>query len=540
MSATVTASMRAVGWNVQFTIGPGSYPRAFAGIYQNPRVPTVNFGDVRDELALCFEFRTLDQNDNYGNEDIEDHVGRCNTVNNRDGDGGDNRGNRDTGGTSSWENIAFALTGWPAAEKSAATNEADRVQYPSWITQENLDEIVPGELSNPQQRRTVTYHIVRHHHCRLPSGSLLEDHLRAKCAQHLPNPDRRRHPAYLPHNRTPSDSRLNVMPLRRRVKARSQSPPKRTASGATSPGKPTDDADGEYDNMVAPASMGIDMDEARRAVNDFRMACVNRATNPCCAVSGDGAPWCPGQPIGPGVQACHIVPQQHYHLYPVTNSAPPAFEGDGSIEDSPRRLREAWQNTWSSDNGILLIKHIHDFFDSRLFSIHPETSLIRVFVPYQALERYHGREAQISLNVDRNALRHHYDMCCIENMAARRPNLDIASPLTSRMSTSGTSLVNTSGSGTPFNGRTDLPLTPSSGRMPPQTAMQLASDPSKRPRSTRDDREQGLRTNETELWEEKQLPQIKDEHGYSYVTPRNCREFLADVDWELQKLKGCR
>ncbi|KAM3553548.1 hypothetical protein ARSEF4850_006866 [Beauveria asiatica] len=34
------------------------------------------------------------------------------------------------------------------------------------------------------------------------------------------------------------------MPLRRQAKARSQSPPKRSASGRSSPEKPTNDADG--------------------------------------------------------------------------------------------------------------------------------------------------------------------------------------------------------------------------------------------------------------------------------------------------------
>ncbi|ATY59346.1 hypothetical protein A9K55_003662 [Cordyceps militaris] len=521
MSAAVTASMRAVGWNVRFTIGPDSYPLAFAGVYQNPRKPTIKFADVCAELALCFEFKTLD-----GERGIHE---------NNAGDKGD-KGN--TGGPNSWEKIAFALT-----EKPDATNEADQVEYPSWITEETLDELVPGVLSiDSQQQRIVKYHIVRHDHCRLPADSSLKDHLQAKCAQHLADPDRRRHPAYLPHNKMPSDPRLNIMPLRRKAKARSQSPPKRTASGATSPGKPTDDADGEDNNMIAPANTDIDLDEARRVENEFRMACINWSS--CCAISGDGRPWCFGQPIGPGIQACHIVPQQHYHLYPVKNSTTLASEGDRAIEDSPRGLREAWEHTWSPANGILLMKHIHDFFDSRLVSIHPLTLLVRVFVPYQALEPFHGRKAQVSPAVDRNALRHHYDMCCIENMAASRRNL-LTSLVTSGKSTSTTSFINTSGGGTPFSGGTGLPMTPSLGRTPTQTAMRPAGDPSKRQRTIRDGSDKGQSTNEVEIWQEdvdspqRKRRRMEDAYRFdSYIMPHNHRQFLADVNWELWKLKA--
>lgn len=337
--------------------------------------------------------------------------------------------------------------------------------------------------------------------------------------------------------------------MRRTLKARSQSPSKRTVSsgtsGATSPGKPTDEADGEYDDMVAPATMNIDITEAKRVMSEFRMACLNQAT--CCAVSGDGEPWCPGQPLGPGIQACHIIPQRHYHLYPVTNTTIEAFASSShqAIQASPRRLREAWQNTWSPHNGILLMKHIHEFFDTRLLSIHPQTLLIRVFVPYQALERYHGTKAKVASIVDRNALRHHYDMCCIENMAADRPNLDIASsPVTSRMSTSG-GLAGTSGDGsTPFSEGTDLPLTPA------QVAVRPAGDPSKRQRSTRgDDHGQGERPgaevcDEEEEEEEEEAfrcgkrRRIENEHTLDgYITPYNSREFLADVNWELCKFQ---
>ncbi len=170
MLAAVTASMRTAGWNVHFTIGSDSYPCAFAGIYQNPRKPTITFADVCCELALCFKLETLlDGNrSNTGSADNNEDDGR------QDGDGGGGGDEENTDGTKPWENVAFAL-----AEQPDVTNEADPVEYPSWITEGNLDETVPGVPSiSPRQRRTVTYHIVQHSRCRLPDGCSLEDHLR--------------------------------------------------------------------------------------------------------------------------------------------------------------------------------------------------------------------------------------------------------------------------------------------------------------------------------------------------------------------------
>jgi hypothetical protein len=153
----------------------------------------------------------------------------------------------------------------------------------------------------------------------------------AKCAKHLPNPSRRRDRRYLPPNKTPSDPKLTVMPLRKKLKARSVSPGKRSASGSTSPTKEVDD---EFENVVAPASMEIDLDEARKVTNEFRSSCLNRATS--CAVSGEGESWCPGPPIGPGIQACHIIPQHHYHVYPVVGGD---ADDDVPLESTNRRLK---------------------------------------------------------------------------------------------------------------------------------------------------------------------------------------------------------
>ncbi|EJP61133.1 uncharacterized protein BBA_09908 [Beauveria bassiana ARSEF 2860] len=533
MTSAVTAPMRAGGWNVILTIANQQY---LGGIYQNPREPTVTFGDLCAELALCFDYpgggKLLNNVDNVDNINSVNSVNTANTVNaaslidsaNRDS-------NQDQANINErpWFDIAFALTETP--------DEADSpVNHPSFITSERFDELVPGLASeSATRRRTVTYHIVHHKACNI-SGSF-KDHIRAKCVYSLPDPRRRHHPAFLPYNKSPADPRLNIMPLRRKAKARSQSPPKR--SGSTSPNK-ADDAAGGPDNqsydMIAPADMDIDIDAARKTISDFRMACIAQAS--CCAISGGGRPWSALQLIGPGVQACHIVPQQHYHLYPL---------GDPSdtTQDSARRLCQAWEKTWSPGNGILLMKHIHDFFDARLLSIHPTTLRIRVFVPFEDLELYHGRKAQIPPRVDRSALAHHYDMCCIENMAAERPNIILSSLDATNRSSSAISLVSpSSGGSTPLSGRPSLPMTPSSG-----DALQTAppaGDPSKRRRPTRNGNEtQGCVNDDDEYWSEEEVVQDllrgrkrqrPDDFSFDgYVTQSNSREFLANVNRELQK-----
>ncbi|KAL6789504.1 hypothetical protein GGI42DRAFT_337636 [Trichoderma sp. SZMC 28013] len=51
---------------------------------------------------------------------------------------------------------------------------------------------------------------------------------------------------------------------------------------------------------------------------------------------------------------------------------------------------------------------------------------------------YHGRKATLPKHVDRNALCHHYEMCCIENMIADMPLVDQLSEPETEMPRSGT------------------------------------------------------------------------------------------------------
>ena len=166
--------------------------------------------------------------------------------------------------------------------------------------------------------------------------------------------------------------------------------------------------------MVAPPEMDIALDDARQTVSAFRSSCLVSSRR--CAVTGKGRSWCVTPTVGPALQACHIVPQQHYHLYPEAEFD--SQSDDAALESSPRRLRDAWDRTRSARNGILLLSHLREVFDARLFSIHPHTLLVRVFMPCDVLLDYHGRQAMILDTVDRGALPHHYDMCCIENISA--------------------------------------------------------------------------------------------------------------------------
>jgi hypothetical protein len=63
-----------------------------------------------------------------------------------------------------------------------------------------------------------------------------------------------------------------------------------------------------------------------------------------------------------------------------------------------------------------MLSHFHKCFDARLISIHPETRRIRAFADYDILTQYHGQLAHLPEYIDSKALRHHWDMCCLENL----------------------------------------------------------------------------------------------------------------------------
>ncbi|KAF5023173.1 hypothetical protein F66182_4770 [Fusarium sp. NRRL 66182] len=247
-------------------------------------------------------------------------------------------------------------------------------------------------------------------------------------------------------------------------------------------------------------------ESARQIMAQFRSSCFVMAGR--CAVSGKGRSWCINPTVGPGLQACHIIPQQHYHLYP-------DLRGDQTTETCGRRLVEAWMQTWSATNGLLLMSHLHEAFDARLFSIHPETLRIRAFVPYDTIMDYHGTEARVPLDVDRHALRHHYDMCCIENMAAKMPPEDL-------IALSSASQTGTSGASTSLS-RNDFPFTP-------RPDGPSSGDPAKRSRSTQDgpDRE---RSGSQVLGRNIVDSLDVDMRDCKRRRTEDCKAALSDVEW---------
>lgn len=311
-------------------------------------------------------------------------------------------------------------------------------------------------------------------------------------------------------------------------------------------------------DIVAPPDMNIAPDFGRQTIAKFRSSLLTTARQ--CAVSGKGRTWCYSPAIGPAVQACHIVPQQHYHLYPDPLLDP---HSNDSLELSPQRLLKSWESTWAFSNGILLLNHLHELFDSRLFSIHPDTLQVRAFVPYDVICDYHGRKATLGAFVDRNALRHHYEMCCIENMAAEMPLRDQFIALETEPTTPSTASL--------INARVSFPFVPNSTGMHEQlqsgdnrqSTRRPSGDPSKRARTAEDssildmhEEEDGASSSITTgaaTCEQRRKRRRLSQHALeealgafgghvnppraydSYVMPRTSAFSLADVDWKLLK-----
>ncbi|KAI2628417.1 hypothetical protein GGS21DRAFT_242983 [Xylaria nigripes] len=108
--------------------------------------------------------------------------------------------------------------------------------------------------------------------------------------------------------------------------------------------------------------------------------------------------------------------------------------------------------------------------DSSLFTHAPSASALLYHT--MALARFNGQKASVRATVDRKALQHHYEMCCIENMAAERPSL--------HATFSGTSELTSFETSTPFSARTDLATIPSLRSPQMETSIGRVGDPSKR------------------------------------------------------------
>ncbi|CAF3575162.1 unnamed protein product [Fusarium graminearum] len=366
MTTSVTPPMRVHGWNVHLVAGDDDFH--FAGLYQVPGSNLITFRDVIDEMRLCFDIP--------GEEDP-------------------------------WETMAFMLVDSPDDMKR---------KLPSLVADEDLALPVPGlKGSSPKVQRVVTYHVILHKPCEISYDKPLQDHIKDKCARHINRPTRRMDNRYIPLDKPSLDPRYAKMPFRRTTTTRraSQSPKRRRSDSFSST---TDGEQEDIKNLHVPLNMDLSPEEARQTTETFRHDCLIHADR--CAISGRGQSWCIIPSIGPGLHACHIVPQQHFYHYPRHDQSN-ATEAELEIDDE--RLNQAWKDTWSGKNGMLLMNDIRQLFEARLVSIHPDTYKIRAFVPYDVITDFHGKKANVARKVDKLALRHHYEMSCIENMAAQMP-----------------------------------------------------------------------------------------------------------------------
>jgi hypothetical protein len=148
MSA-VTPGMRAAGWNVLFTIGPGKDPCAFAGIYQVVGSNLVTFRHVCGELRLCFE--------------LPNDITR-----------GESGSNSESGSNDDnlWDSVAFALADRPDLSLE--------MRGLSVVHGELLDKPVPSlPPVHPKQQDILTYHIVFHKSCDILPSKPLSFHLKS-------------------------------------------------------------------------------------------------------------------------------------------------------------------------------------------------------------------------------------------------------------------------------------------------------------------------------------------------------------------------
>ncbi|KUI70963.1 hypothetical protein VM1G_06570 [Cytospora mali] len=223
--------------------------------------------------------------------------------------------------------------------------------------------------------------------------------LQDACIQCVKTLGRRTDPRYLEIGKQSLES-FGLAPLRKKRRSASGS----TLSQTSSPSPTKTDIP---DEVYLPRTEVISQDEARPYIDSFRSDVL--AVSDTCVITGKGKTWF-SRLVGPGIEAAHIVPQIQWNTFPL--------DSDNNVAGSnPQKLRRAWLATWSAENGFPMMSHLHKCFDLRLFSIHPITHKIRAFVNYDLLTDLHGSKAIVPKRVSQQALQHHWDMCCIENIS---------------------------------------------------------------------------------------------------------------------------
>lgn len=148
---------------------------------------------------------------------------------------------------------------------------------------------------------------------------------------------------------------------------------------------------------------------------------LSNTSGRCCAISGLGRYTPENSKLAwsdPGLTISHIIPPQHFDVYPVDKS---------DIDGEDDELAEKWRMTWDPrENGIVLLGHFHALWKARLVAVEPVTLTVRCFGPYDSISAYEGKKAHFSNVPNRDALLWHYNMCLWENITSKQPPQSLA------------------------------------------------------------------------------------------------------------------
>ncbi|KAL1877008.1 hypothetical protein Daus18300_002617 [Diaporthe australafricana] len=154
---------------------------------------------------------------------------------------------------------------------------------------------------------------------------------------------------------------------------------------------------------------------AEEAIKGFYA--ISNNSGRCCAISGLGRYSHDNSALawsGPGLTILHIIPPQHFEIYPIDTSG---------VDEKDDELTKKWRMTWHTrENGIALLNHFHALWKARLVAIEPTTLRVRCFGPYNSITAYDGKKAHFSVSTlpNKDALRWHYNMCIHENITAKQ------------------------------------------------------------------------------------------------------------------------
>ncbi|KAI0103194.1 hypothetical protein GGR51DRAFT_573389 [Nemania sp. FL0031] len=359
----ITPIQRQLGWNVIISTKSGC---RFGGFYQQGSLLSV--AEVKRELDLCFKFEEPDF-------------------------------------TGTWQPALIPLTN---AISSIFLENTNNSPFPTpWPLDFRAEYIYA--FHNPllciyKGKQHTLKGLARN----TSYFNIVETNAKTKdiCIRSASPPRRRDDSRYLPTGEPPGDLLRTVSVSGGK---RNYSAPDSASTSSNTRLSSTEGSDESSDGTFPDAIMH--REEARPIIDSFRPSVI--AAGGCrCAISKKGrAWWYGGKPIGSTIQPTHIIPPIHWSRYPNCDL------GIASV-DSVAGLRFAWHKTWQVTNGLLLASNLRECFDARLVSINPDTNRIRAFVPFDMITEFHNTLASIVRLVDRHALRHHYDMCCIENMTA--------------------------------------------------------------------------------------------------------------------------